>query len=342
MARPVTRFFPICVLTLGALGLASCQTLQSSLEPSAGQIPMEEASVWPARFPFPLMHIDTGHNFPEALEYRDRRVEELGARLIVAIGAGRDRRRPRGRAGRPATSRATAFRRPSCSTRSPRTSSTPRSAAPAATRSAPAPRSASSRSATSTASGTRSSSAPSSGTSTTAATARASTCACSRSRTGPSSTSGSTSPRRASSCRRSTSRTSGSCSERDGMLLADSEHIERRPDEEPFKARVRFRTIGDMNSYRRGRVRGRHGRARDRGDRRHADHRARRDPRRRPHLAGRDGRPQARGLLLVAGAAQNGDGPAPRRRRSRSPRSRAARACCAWPPPARSTTARAR
>src|SRR3712207_8513608 len=45
---------------------------------------LAEKAFWPGRFPFPLMHIDSGHNFPEALEYRDRRVEELGARLIVA------------------------------------------------------------------------------------------------------------------------------------------------------------------------------------------------------------------------------------------------------------------
>ncbi len=38
---------------------------------------------WPARIPFPLLHIDTGHNFPEALEYRDRWVETLGAKLVV-------------------------------------------------------------------------------------------------------------------------------------------------------------------------------------------------------------------------------------------------------------------
>jgi len=37
----------------------------------------------PMKIPFPLVHIDTGHNFPEALEYRDRLVEELGAQLIV-------------------------------------------------------------------------------------------------------------------------------------------------------------------------------------------------------------------------------------------------------------------
>ena len=38
---------------------------------------------WPGRIPFPLLHIDTGHNFPEALEYRDRWVETIGAKLIV-------------------------------------------------------------------------------------------------------------------------------------------------------------------------------------------------------------------------------------------------------------------
>ena len=39
---------------------------------------------WPARLPFPVMHVDTGHNFPEVLDFRDKRVEELGARLVVA------------------------------------------------------------------------------------------------------------------------------------------------------------------------------------------------------------------------------------------------------------------
>lgn len=38
---------------------------------------------WPARIPFPLLHIDTGHNFPETIEYRDRLVERLGVRLMV-------------------------------------------------------------------------------------------------------------------------------------------------------------------------------------------------------------------------------------------------------------------
>jgi sulfate adenylyltransferase subunit 2 len=48
----------------------------------------------PARLPFPVMHVDTGHNFPEVIDYRDRRIAELGARLVVAsvqdaIDAGR-------------------------------------------------------------------------------------------------------------------------------------------------------------------------------------------------------------------------------------------------------------
>src|ERR1043165_8126766 len=45
---------------------------------------LAEKAFRPAPFPFPIMHVDTGHNFPEAIEFRDRRVEELGERLIVA------------------------------------------------------------------------------------------------------------------------------------------------------------------------------------------------------------------------------------------------------------------
>ena len=45
---------------------------------------LAEKAFRPARFPFPLLHVDTGHNFPETLTYRDRRVGELGERLIVA------------------------------------------------------------------------------------------------------------------------------------------------------------------------------------------------------------------------------------------------------------------
>jgi len=45
---------------------------------------LAERAFAPARIPFPVMHVDTGHNFREVLEFRDRRVDELGVRLIVA------------------------------------------------------------------------------------------------------------------------------------------------------------------------------------------------------------------------------------------------------------------
>ena len=55
---------------------------------------LAERAFWPARIPFPVMHVDTGHNFTEVLEFRDRRVQQADARLIVAsvqdsIDAGR-------------------------------------------------------------------------------------------------------------------------------------------------------------------------------------------------------------------------------------------------------------
>ena len=55
---------------------------------------LAEKAFRPARFPFPLLHVDTGHNFPEVIEYRDRTVARLGERLLVAsvqasIDAGR-------------------------------------------------------------------------------------------------------------------------------------------------------------------------------------------------------------------------------------------------------------
>ena len=57
---------------------------------------LAEKAFRPGRFPFPVLHVDTGHNFPEVLEFRDRRVEEIEERLIVArvedsIAAGRAR-----------------------------------------------------------------------------------------------------------------------------------------------------------------------------------------------------------------------------------------------------------
>ena len=56
---------------------------------------------WPARIPFPVMHVDTGHNFDEVIEFRDRTVAELGVELVVAsvqrsIDEGRVRELPSG------------------------------------------------------------------------------------------------------------------------------------------------------------------------------------------------------------------------------------------------------
>jgi len=61
---------------------------------SVVMLALAEKAFWPARIPFPVMHIDTGHNFPEVIEFRDHRVAELSVRLIVAsvqesIDAGR-------------------------------------------------------------------------------------------------------------------------------------------------------------------------------------------------------------------------------------------------------------
>ena len=60
---------------------------------------LAQKAFWPARIPFPVMHVDTGHNFPEVLEFRDRTVDELEANLLVAsvqasIDAGRSRDEP--------------------------------------------------------------------------------------------------------------------------------------------------------------------------------------------------------------------------------------------------------
>ena len=45
---------------------------------------LAEKAFWPAAIPFPVLHVDTGHNFPEVLAFRDLRVDELGLQLIVA------------------------------------------------------------------------------------------------------------------------------------------------------------------------------------------------------------------------------------------------------------------
>ncbi len=66
---------------------------------------LAEKAFRPGRFPFPVMHVDTGHNFAEVIEFRDKLVEELGERLIVAsvqdsIDAGRVREETGPRASR--------------------------------------------------------------------------------------------------------------------------------------------------------------------------------------------------------------------------------------------------
>jgi sulfate adenylyltransferase subunit 2 len=61
---------------------------------SAVMLHLAMKAFWPAPLPFPLLHVDTGHDFPEVIAYRDARVAALGARLVVAsvqeaIDAGR-------------------------------------------------------------------------------------------------------------------------------------------------------------------------------------------------------------------------------------------------------------
>jgi sulfate adenylyltransferase subunit 2 len=51
---------------------------------SALMLKIAEKAFWPARLPFPLMHVDTGHNFDEVLDFRDRRAAELGVPLVIA------------------------------------------------------------------------------------------------------------------------------------------------------------------------------------------------------------------------------------------------------------------
>ena len=177
---------------------------------------LAEKAFRPGRFPFPLMHVDTGHNFPEVIEFRDRRVAELGERLVVASVQESIDTRPRRRADRasrlaePAADDDAARRdgvepvRRGDRRRPPRRGALAREGADLLVPRRLRPV------------GSRARSGPSSGTSTTARSARASRCASSRSRTGRSSTCGSTSPARSSSCRRSTTRTSARCSSATG------------------------------------------------------------------------------------------------------------------------------
>ena len=129
---------------------------------------LAEKAFWPARIPFPLMHVDTGHNFQEVLDYRDRRVEELGRAAGGGVGAGVDRPGPGRRGDRAAGEPQPPADRHAARRHHRTTASTRCSAAAGATRRRRGPRSACTRSATTSGSGTRRTSAPSCGTSTTA------------------------------------------------------------------------------------------------------------------------------------------------------------------------------
>jgi sulfate adenylyltransferase subunit 2 len=58
--------------------------LYSGGKDSIVMLHLAQRALWPAALPFPVVHIDTGHNFPEVIDFRDRRVAELGVKLIVA------------------------------------------------------------------------------------------------------------------------------------------------------------------------------------------------------------------------------------------------------------------
>ncbi|HEV2549077.1 MAG TPA: sulfate adenylyltransferase subunit CysD [Stellaceae bacterium] len=79
-----------------AAAFANPVVLFSGGKDSTVLLRLAEKAFWPAPMPFPLLHIDTGHNFPEVIAFRDRIAERLGARLMVrsvqsSIDAGRVR-----------------------------------------------------------------------------------------------------------------------------------------------------------------------------------------------------------------------------------------------------------
>jgi sulfate adenylyltransferase subunit 2 len=89
----------IHILREVAAGCANPALLFSGGKDSIVLLRLAEKAFRPGRFPFPLLHIDTGHNFPEVIEFRDRRAQELGERLIVrsvedSIAQGRVVERP--------------------------------------------------------------------------------------------------------------------------------------------------------------------------------------------------------------------------------------------------------
>jgi sulfate adenylyltransferase subunit 2 len=82
------------VLREVAAGFSRPVLLFSGGKDSIVLLRLAEKAFRPGKFPFPIMHVDTGHNFPEVIEFRDRLVSQIGERLIVAsvqdsIDAGR-------------------------------------------------------------------------------------------------------------------------------------------------------------------------------------------------------------------------------------------------------------
>ena len=236
------------------------------------------------------MHVDTGHNFPEVIAYRDRRVAELGETLLVAsVQESIDKGRVVEESGPRACG--TSCRRRRCSMRSRSIASTPRSAAPDATRSAPARKSGSSASATTSASGTR------------AQRPELWNLYNARVRRGEHVRVFPISNWTELDVWQYVAREQlelpsiyfaheRDVFKRDVMLYAVSEFVEWMDGEEPFAASVRFRRRHELHGRGCvGREDARAGRGRDRRD---ARDRARRDARRRPGLGGGDGGQEAR------------------------------------------------
>ena len=199
----------------------------------------------PAPLPFALLHVDTGHNFPEVLEYRDATVERLGLRLVVArvqdyIDDGRLRERPDGTRNplqtvplldAIETDRFDAVfgggRRDEEKARAKERVFSLRDDFGAVGPPPPAPRAV--------------------GPLQRPARARASTSGSSRCRTGPSWTSGATSSASASSCPEIYYAHEREVFNRDGMWLTAGGWGGPRPGEQTQTRLVRYRTVGDMS-----------------------------------------------------------------------------------------------
>ena len=306
-AVPTTRLEDEAITIIREVA-AECERpvlLFSGGKDSVVMLHLAQRAFFPARIPFPVMHVDTGHNFEEVIEFRDRTVKQFEVDLIVASVRGVDRPGAVCATSPASARRGTCCRRSPCSTPSSSIASTPCSAAPAATRSGRGRRSGSCRTATSSDSGIRRTSAPSCGGCTTPTTTEASTCGCSHCRTGPSSTCGGSSPSVNVELPALYFAHEREVFRRDGMLMAVNDHVARRPSEAPFSASVRFRTIGDAHVHRGGRIDGGDGgRHRRRDRRRPASPSVAATRCRRPHLRSRHGRPQTPGLFLMVSPSQ--------------------------------------